>query len=276
MLAVDVDAGDQLGYIRRGIAVGPEVAKSALLPGSAISTDLEWRGLAASARERRRNGVVVLGERRLAVIPPDALLAAFVARLGSEGLDWLPWNDDSRSLVDRIRFVVARKALPALGEDEGEWNDESLAARLATTAGAWLSQTGPVTDAGGFRAMLESLLGRGILGAVDAAAPPFIETPGGRRRRPQYPPAGPARLSGRIQEFFGVAESPRACGEPLTLELLSPADRPIQVTSDLASFWNVAYPSIRAELARRYPRHFWPENPLISEATSGPKPRATS
>lgn len=276
MLAVDVDAGDQTGYIRRGIPVGHEAAETALLPGSTVSAELEWRGLAASAWERRRNGVIVLGERRLAVVPADALQAAFAARLGSEGLKFLPWNDDSRSLVDRIRFIVARKALPALGDDAGGWNDESLAAKLAAAAGAWLSPSGPVIDAAGFRALLESLLGREILGAVDAAAPPFMETPGGRRRRPQYPQSGPARLSGRIQEFFGVAESPRACGEALTLELLTPADRPIQVTSDLASFWSVAYPAIRAEMARRYPRHFWPENPLGSEATRGLKPRPAS
>jgi ATP-dependent helicase HrpB len=70
-----------------------------------------------------------------------------------------------------------------------------------------------------------------------------------------------------------MAKSPLACGEPMTLELLSPADRPLQVTNDLASFWNTTYPAIRAELARRYPKHYWPIDPLVAKPTRGPHPK---
>ena len=73
-----------------------------------------------------------------------------------------------------------------------------------------------------------------------------------------------------------MEDGPRACGEPMTLELLSPADRPLQVTSDLTGFWRNTYPSIRAEMARRYPRHYWPTDPLAAEPTRGQRPRPSA
>jgi len=272
LLAVDVDAGDPLGRIRLAAVVDARAARAALLAGAVSVVELAWRGLAAAAWARTRAGTMVLGERRLDRVPPDRLEAAFSSKLRAEGLGWLPWNDDARALVDRARFVAANSGLlePSL------WSETAILERLAQTPAAWLSATGPVIDEAALVALLGSLLGTQAMAALEAAAPAFVTTPGGRRRRPTYPAAGPARLAARIQEFFGMAEGPRTCGGPMTLELLSPADRPLQVTSDLAGFWRTTYPSIRAEMARRYPKHYWPLDPLVAEATKGHRPRPSA
>ncbi len=271
LLALDADAGDPLGRIRRAAPVGERAAKAAMERGASLSLELEWRGLAASAWERKRFGVFALAERRLERAPRDLLATGFAERLRVEGLSWLPWNDEARSIVDRARYVAARGIV-----DPADWGDEAIAAALAADAADWLSDTGPAIDGAALVALLAARLGPDGARALDRAAPPFVETPGGRRRRPTYPAAGPARLAGRIQEFFGMEDGPRACGEPMTLELLSPADRPLQVTSDLAGFWRNAYPSIRAEMARRYPRHYWPADPLAAEPTRGQRPRPSA
>ncbi len=275
LLALDADAGDPLGRIRRAAPVGERAARAAMERGSSVSIELEWRGLSASAWERRRFGVFALTERRLERAPRERLEAGFAERLRVEGLAWLPWNDEARSIVDRARYVAAR-AGAAYGVDAAVWTDEAVSDALAAGAVDWLSDTGPVIDGASLVAMLAGRLGPDGVRGLDRAAPPFVETPGGRKRRPTYPVAGPARLAGRIQEFFGMEDGPRACGEPMTLELLSPADRPLQVTSDLAGFWRNTYPSIRAEMARRYPRHYWPTDPLAAEPTRGQRPRPSA
>jgi len=286
LLAVNVDAGDPLGSIRSSAPVETGSAKAALLPGAVSVLEVEWRGLSATAWMRTRAGTMKLGERRLEQVPPDSLARAFSSKLHAEGLDWLPWSDDARSIVDRARFIATRSVIASIrgaaiqiGDralTPDELTDAALLESIAEASADWLSPTGPVIDEKCLKALLESILGRKAMDAMEKAAPAFVTTPGGRRRRPTYPVAGPARLAARIQEFFGMTRCPQACGEPMTLELLSPADRPLQVTNDLASFWNATYPTIRAELARRYPRHYWPLDPLMAEPTRGshPKPHA--
>lgn len=266
LIALDVDAGDPLATIRRAAPVEPGQAKAALRPGAESVTELVWRGLAVSAWERSKVGAFTLSERRLDCVPPDMLKQAFADRLLAEGLAWLPWNDDSRSMLERARFVAAQGYLV------GDWSDKTLVERLAEESTQWLSTGGAIIDERSLEAVLAGLSVHEMR-IIHAQAPAFITTPGGRRRRPVYPGTGPARLVGRIQEFFGMTIGPVSCGKAMTIELLSPADRPIQVTSDLAGFWRTMYPSMRKELARRYPRHYWPEDPLVAEPTRGPKPR---
>lgn len=272
LLALDVDAGNPLGSIRLAAPVETQTARSAMRPGALSALETEWRGPRLVAYERARFGIFVVSEKRLDTCPADALARAFDERLSSQGLEWLPWTDESRSIVDRMRFLI-RSGIEARAAESGDWSDEGLLARVRHAALGWLSVSGPVLDERALVGLVESLLAPLPRGRLDVLVPATITTPGGRVRRPTYPPDGPARLSGRIQEFFGMRQGPSACGGPITLELLSPADRPLQVTSDLASFWKTTYPAIRNELARRYPRHSWPLDPLIAEPTKGPRPR---
>jgi ATP-dependent helicase HrpB len=111
-------------------------------------------------------------------------------------------------------------------------------------------------------------------GRIEREAPERLETPAGTRRRLSYEGES-VFLEARIQEVFGLSDTPRVAGVPVTLRLLSPAERPLQVTGDLASFWRNTYPEVRKEMRGRYPRHYWPEDPLVAEPTSRPKPRGT-
>ena len=111
--------------------------------------------------------------------------------------------------------------------------------------------------------------------ALDANAPPTIRVPSGMERRIVYAPGEPPVLAVKLQELFGLADTPRIAGGrvPLTLHLLSPAGRPIQVTQDLRSFWERTYPEVKKELKGRYPKHPWPDDPWTAQATHRAKPR---
>jgi ATP-dependent helicase HrpB len=110
---------------------------------------------------------------------------------------------------------------------------------------------------------------------LDELAPTHVEVPSGSRVRLTWDPVEGPVLPVKLQELFGATDTPRiADGRvPVTLHLLSPARRPVQVTTDLAGFWERGYPEVRAELRGRYPKHPWPEDPLTAQATARTKRR---
>jgi ATP-dependent helicase HrpB len=116
----------------------------------------------------------------------------------------------------------------------------------------------------GFVAALKSRLSPKDLALVEKLAPGSVILPSGRRMRIHYEEGKPPWGESRIQDFFGMKQGPAVAGGeiPIVLHLLSPAQRPVQVTGDLSGFWKNHYPQIRRELSRRYPRHKWPENPV--------------
>ena len=118
-------------------------------------------------------------------------------------------------------------------------------------------------------------LGHDRLRRLDELAPTHLTLPTGNRARVDYIDALAPVSSMRMQEVFGLATTPRIGGGavPVTFKLLSPAQRPLQVTRDLASFWRNAYVDVRKDMRGRYPRHYWPENPLEAEPTRGIKKR---
>jgi ATP-dependent helicase HrpB len=124
-------------------------------------------------------------------------------------------------------------------------------------------------------AALRSRLTRAQLRALDELAPTHIALPTGTRAKIDYRDDNAPCASMRMQEVFGLAATPRIGGGavPVTFKLLSPAQRPLQVTRDLASFWRNAYRDVRKDMRGRYPRHYWPENPLEAEPTRRAKPR---
>ncbi|MGH9647488.1 MAG: ATP-dependent helicase C-terminal domain-containing protein, partial [Bryobacteraceae bacterium] len=106
------------------------------------------------------------------------------------------------------------------------------------------------------------LLGAMRPGHIHHAAPERLKLPGGREVKVHYEPGKPPWIESRLQDFFGMRESPRIGGAPVVVHLLAPNHRPVQVTSDLAGFWERLYPQVRKELSRRYPKHKWPEKPV--------------
>lgn len=237
---------------------------------------LRWndaRG-AVEAFEEQRFGAIVLERRSVPVQPADAL-PALLAAVHSRGLDALPWSESARRL--RARIQALRAWMPELGlPDVGDthllatleqWLAPHLEGKrgLDALAGESLSQA--------LAAMLDYEQRR----TLDAQAPDQLTVPSGQSRRIEYAPGEPPVLAVKLQELFGLADTPRIGGGrvPVTLHLLSPAGRPIQVTQDLKGFWERTYPEVKKELKGRYPRHPWPDDPWSATPTHRAKPRGT-
>jgi ATP-dependent helicase HrpB len=205
-------------------------------------------------------------------IEPDertaALLAEGIARLG---MSRLPWSRSLQQWRDRVMFL--RRA------EGDEWPDLSDAA-LAATAADWLA---PILQSKTELAALKpdeletaltALLPWSFRRRLDEEAPTHFAAPSGSSVPIDYEEDGP-KLSIRVQELFGLDRHPSIAGVPLVVELLSPARRPVQVTRDLPGFWRGSYAAVRTEMRGRYPRHPWPDDPLIAPATRRAKPRGS-
>jgi ATP-dependent helicase HrpB len=235
------------------------------------TTEFDEATGAVQARRVERLGAIVLADAAQREPDREAVADAFLAAVARRGVAMLPWSDAARRLRERLAFVRTL---------EPDWPDVSDDA-LGLTLGDWL---GPRLD--GMRrlddlrrldlaAILLDHVGWQRRARLDALAPTHLEVPSGSRLPIDYAdPAAPA-LAVRLQEMFGLAETPRVGGGrvPLTLQLLSPAQRPVQVTRDLAGFWRTSYFDVRKDLRGRYPKHHWPEDPMQAEPTRRAKRR---
>lgn len=226
---------------------------------------------AVRARRRERLGALVLREAPLADPDPEATAAALLEGIAREGIEALPWTKESRRLRERLVF---------LHRLDPEWPDASGAALLATLP-EWL---GPHLYGLRRRDEVQRLdIGEILLArlpwarraALDELAPTHLTVPSGSRIPIDYSDPEAPVLAVRLQEVFGMTETPRvARGRvPLTLHLLSPAHRPVQVTRDLESFWSTTYFEVKKDLKGRYPKHYWPDDPLQAEPTRRVRPR---
>ncbi|HZH43021.1 MAG TPA: ATP-dependent helicase HrpB [Lysobacter sp.] len=241
--------------------------------------DADARAIAA-VRERRFERVV-LERRPLAKPDPARYADALVDAVRQLGLDALPWSE---ALVQwRARVRCLRAWCP-----EQPWPDLSDAA-LLDALDDWLKPALrglsrlDALDERAFADALTGLLDWSLRARLDALAPTRIAVPSGLERRIEYAyddahdaPVAPV-LAVKLQELFGLADTPRiADGRvPLTLHLLSPAGRPLQVTQDLRGFWERTYPEVKKEMKGRYPKHPWPDDPWTATATHRAKPRGT-
>ncbi len=239
-----------------------------------VIEEVVWDGRAGRVRARRRRmlGALVLTESPLERPDPAAVSGALLEGIREEGLGVLPWGRETRQLRERLHFLH--------GIDPETWPDASEE-DLSETLDEWLSpflagmRSLDDLSALNLREALLSRIPPGARGLLDDLAPTRIEVPSGSRIAVDYgDPEAPA-LAVRVQEVFGWTETPRIAGGrvPLTMKLLSPARRPVQVTTDLASFWRDAYFEVKKDLKGRYPKHHWPEDPLTARATRGTKPK---
>lgn len=240
---------------------------------------VQWnaREGAVLAQQRRRLGALLLEDKPLAKPDPDKVKAAMLEGVRQLGIAVLPWSDDLAKWRQRIAFLRAL--------DPAGWPDLSDAALLASLD-EWLA---PFLDGVSRRSHLDRIdLGAALKALVpwerqrqlDSLAPTHVEVPSGSRVPIDYANPAEPTLSVRLQEMFGLTDTPRVGGMgvggrgvPLTIHLLSPARRPVQVTRDLASFWANGYKAVKAELKGRYPRHYWPDDPLVAEPTARVRPR---
>jgi len=225
------------------------------------------------ARRRRRLGALILAEQTLAVPADEASAEALARGVLSLGSSRLPWTKALKQWRGRVLFL--RRA-----EDDG-WPDLSDA-RLASDPG-WLQPflIGKTRldeiGADDLSAALRAFIPWDLARRLDEEAPTHFLAPTGTAAAIDYEAEGGPSIALRVQEFFGLAEHPSVAGGriPLTLNLLSPAHRPIQVTKDLPGFWRGSWADVRADLRGRYPKHFWPEDPANAPPTTRAKPRGT-
>jgi ATP-dependent helicase HrpB len=224
------------------------------------------------AQERERLGALVLRERASSTPDPERVTAALLRAIADGGLRDLPWTDTARQFQQRLAFL--RHLDPAWPDV----SDSALGARLPE----WLApHVHGFTRRDELRrldlaSILSGLLSWEQRAALDELAPSHVAVPSGSRIRVDYTDARSPVLAVRLQELFGLAETPRVGRGrvPLTLHLLSPAQRPVQVTTDLAGFWRTGYFEVRKELKGRYPKHYWPDDPLEAVPTRHARPRS--
>ena len=245
--------------------------------GASIETaeELAFDRASASlrARRRRRLGALVLAEQTLAV-PPDERSALALARgVLSLGVARLPWSKALRQWRDRVMFLRR-----AEGEPWPDLSDERLA-RTRTGSRPFSSARRASTRSArtNFPRRCARCLPWELSRRLDDEAPTHFLAPTGTAAPIDYEAEGGPAIALRVQELFGLGEHPSVAGGriPLTLHLLSPAHRPIQITRDLPNFWRGSWAAVRSDLRGRYPRHFWPEDPASAAPTTRAKPRGT-
>lgn len=232
--------------------------------------------MALRARRRRAYRAVTLSESVIAVTPSADTARILADGLLALGVDRLPWSKALTQWRGRVMFLRA-----AEGPDSA-WPDLSDAALMASRAD-WLTpalfdkvglkdfSAGDLSDA------LMALLPWDLRARLDREAPTHFEAPTGTSLAIDYDAEQGPTIAVRLQELFGLTQHPSVArgAVPLVLELLSPAQRPVQVTKDLPGFWRGSYAAVRADLRGRYPRHPWPEDPASAPPTRRVKPRGT-
>jgi ATP-dependent helicase HrpB len=216
-----------------------------------------------------RLGRIVISGTLLTNPDRQQVLSSFLAGIRSGGLERLPWDHDARQVQARIGSLQHWQS--------HMWPDISDTALLADLS--WLEPycLGMATTEDlkqlDIKKILQSLLSREQLLRLNRDAPTHITVPSGSRMRLHYQPGKSPFLAVRLQEMFGTCITPTVCNGMIkvTLHLLSPSNRPIQITSDLESFWQTVYAEVKKELAGRYPRHFWPDDPCRAQATTRTK-----
>jgi ATP-dependent helicase HrpB len=226
---------------------------------------------AVRARKRERLGALLLRDEPLPEPDPEETVAALLSGIREEGLGLLPWTKAAKQL--RQRLLCMRR----LDSGWPDVSDEALAASLEHWLAPHLYGLKSRDDLQrlNLAAILEEMLSWEQRRELEEQVPTHIAVPSGSRIPIDYSdPASPV-LAVRLQEVFGLLETPRiARGRvPLTMHLLSPAHRPVQVTRDLASFWRSAYFEVKKDLKGRYPKHYWPDDPFQAVPTNRTRPR---
>jgi ATP-dependent helicase HrpB len=271
LVVAHLDATHADGRIFLAAAIGLDEIRDVL--GGHIRREERVRFDASSesvtAHEAEHLDAVILTERQLPRPSQEAIRRLLLAEIRRRGLDALPFGDDARALRDRVR--CAREWQPDAGWPD--WSDAGLLAALEDWLSPWLEGVNRLDSLRrlDYAAMLRSALEWKQRKNLERLAPTHLVVPSGHRRRLLYSPGEPPVLAVKLQELFGLAETPAVCDGrvPVMLHLLSPAGRPIQVTRDLANFWRNTYAEVRKELKGRYPRHPWPDDPWTAPATAG-------
>jgi len=225
------------------------------------------------AERQLKLGVITLQKKRLKNTDSEKVLNVFLEGIKDVGVQCLPWNKQLRRWQGRVCFLQR-----LLKEDE-TWpnvSDEGLESSIKQWLAPYLVNMDRLNDLAGvdLKGALFNILSYGQQKALDTLAPTHMMVPSGSRIPIDYAAPIPV-LAVRLQEMFGLLKNPTVAGgrQPLLFHLLSPAGRPVQITQDLAGFWKNGYMLVKKELKGRYPKHYWPDDPLAAQATARVRPK---
>jgi ATP-dependent helicase HrpB len=266
--------GDQ---VRSAAVLDPALFDSLLQTTVTESTVAEWdkRANRFVAEQRRLIGALILQRTRLERVPPAARHEALLQHITARGLVMLPWTDS-------LRQWQARVCLVSVTTDDAHWPDVSEA-YLTQTLSQWLlPHLESVTTPEGFRKLelatiLHALLTWEQKASLEVLAPTHIRVPSSANIRIDYQ-QNPPVLAVKLQEMFGCETTPtiNRGHVKLLVHLLSPAGRPLQVTQDLAGFWRSSYHDVKKDMKGRYPKHPWPDDPLVATPSAKTKKKQGS
>ena len=243
-----------------------------------VVDQLDWdeREGVLRAERQRKVGELVLSREPLTGLDEAARTQALVNLVRRKGLELLPWTPELRQWQARVALL---RELEIQAQGQSEWPDVSDTALVAGLEDWLAPYLGRVSRLSHFAnldlsSIVHNLLKWPLPQRLDEQAPHHIKVPSGSSVRLDYSEHPPI-LAVRLQELFGLADTPRIAGgrQVVKLHLLSPARRPVQVTQDLANFWRSTYAEVKKDLKGRYPKHYWPDDPLVAEATARIKPR---
>ena len=274
LVASDLDGDRREARIRAALPISESELRQIYAERLHKVNVCEWsrRERKVVARSRLMLGALALEDQHWREVDSDALLPAFLDGVRDLGLEALNWTKSARLLRARALWLGAR------GAELADMGDAALLEGLENWLGPWLAGMRSFGEVRGLdlTGPLDALLGVDGKAMLDRLAPAKLTVPTGSRLAVDYS-AEPPKVEVRLQEVFGLDRHPTLGPDkmPVALHLLSPAGRPVQVTSDLPGFWRSSYSDVRKDMRGRYPRHPWPEDPVSAAPTRRAKPRGT-
>ncbi|MGB3619807.1 ATP-dependent helicase HrpB [Ketobacter sp. MCCC 1A13808] len=274
LVVMDCDGPSREPTIRLACAISLNTLTQAL--NDQIETEpvvyWDYEKKAVVAETQTRLGALALKQTPLSQPWPEAAQQIMLNVILENDLNDLPWSDDALRLLSRLRWLQQHN--PAA---TGGWHDFS-AQGLKDSAESWLrpflTSVYRIAELKSFPLLsaLNCLLNHEQKKLLDLQAPEFWTLPTGNSKKVDYPAGKAPVIRARMTEFYGLSQHPTlADGTAITLELLSPAQRPLQITQDIVGFWQGSYQAVAKEMRGRYPKHFWPEDPLTAAPTARTK-----
>ncbi|MEX1004672.1 MAG: ATP-dependent helicase HrpB [Acidimicrobiia bacterium] len=256
LVAADLDGKRKDARIRLAAAIDAEEVVFAFADEIDERTELVWESDRIIERTERKLGGIVLESFERRARPDDRTREMVLDRVRSDPRV-LDWPRAATAFVERVAFL--HRSDPDAWPN---WSVESLTASADDWLAVWVTGATSVEDVRqvDLLSALRTALGHDAARRVDSEAPTTVTLPSGREVKVDYSGERPS-IAARVQEFYGSNVTPQVGGRPLVLELLSPAQRPVQITDDLAGFWKGSWAEVRKDMAGRYPKHDWPEHP---------------
>ncbi len=277
LVVSDLDGRKENATIYQAASITKAQIEEYLGDLSQTQEKLSWNAESQRVEARRRTilGSIVLKESQISAASDEAVSLLLIEAISELGLDVLGWDKPSRELRQRVNFVNAHKESLCVDPKLPDLSDETLLGSMDEWLLPYLEGKNSIKSCQSLKlfSILSAMLSWEQIQELDELAPSRITVASGSKIFIDYTETEAPVLAVRLQEMFGTQETPRVLKGKLvlTIHLLSPAHRPMQVTRDLKNFWKTTYAEVKKELRGKYKKHYWPDDPLSAEATRSVK-----